>query len=299
MPSETLTLGLPTPPLPQLPPRSRDSHKGTFGHALVLGGSLGMAGSIALTARAAMQTGAGLVTQAVPHRIVDTVAILNPGAMTLPLEQDSEGRVAEQAYAQIEARLAKTTAVACGPGLGRSRSLQTLVRKIVHQVIVPCVVDADALNNLVDSGQWPAGCAGPRVITPHPGEWSRLCGVPASDLHGQRSAAVAFAKKHNLTVVLKGQNTLVTDGHSAYLNDTGTPAMATGGSGDVLTGVITALICQGLAPRDAAQLGVYVHGAAGERAEKELGTRVVLAERLIDYIWGHGEDLGQKMEDKK
>ena len=284
MPSATHSLGLPTPDLPRLAPRQPDSHKGSFGHALVIGGSRGMAGSISLTTRAALQSGAGLVTQAVPDRIVDSVAILNPCAMTLPLANDEVGRIVESAYDQVAERWPRTTAVACGPGLGRSPSLQLFVRRLVEEAPVPCVIDADALNNLSDSGAWPAGCAAARIITPHPGEWSRLCNVPASDQAQQRLAAIEFAKVHNMVVVLKGQHTLVTDGHTVYLNHTGTPAMATGGSGDVLTGIITALICQGLSPRDAAHLGVHTHGAAGQRAEQQRRSRVVLAEQLIDYL---------------
>lgn len=278
------TLGLPTPALPELPPRSPDSHKGSFGHALIIGGSRGMAGSISLTTRAALQTGAGLVTQAVPDAIVDSVAILNPCAMTMPLANDEVGRILDSAYWQIAERWSRTTAAACGPGLGRSRSLQLFIRQFVEDAPVPCVIDADALNNLADLGGWPKSCPAARVITPHPGEWSRLCNVPASDQPSQRLAAIEFARKHSIVIVLKGQHTLVTDGATAYLNDTGTPAMATGGSGDVLTGIITALICQGLAPRDAAHLGVHMHGAAGQRAEKERRSRVVLAETLIQYL---------------
>ncbi len=284
MSSSELTLGLPTPALPILAPRPADSHKGSFGHALVIGGSRGMAGSISLTARAALQMGAGLVTQAVPDRIVDTVAVLNPCAMTLPLAEDEAGRILDGAYWQIAERWSKTTAAACGPGLGRSRALQLFVRQVVEDAPIPCVIDADALNNLADMQGWPRSCAAPRVLTPHPGEWARLSQAPASDPTAQRLAAIEFAKTHGVVVVLKGQHTLVTDGESAYLNDTGTPAMATGGSGDVLTGMITALICQGLSPRDAAHLGVYLHGAAGQRAQLQRGSRVVLAEQLIEYL---------------
>lgn len=280
-----LTLGLPTPSLPVLPARAADSHKGTFGHALLIGGSRGMAGSIALSARAALMTGAGLVTQAVPDRIVDCVTILNPCAMSLPLAEDQAGRILEGAYWQVAERWSKTTAAACGPGLGRSRALQLFVRQLVEDAPVPCVVDADALNNLADMGGWPKSSGASRVITPHPGEWSRLSGVPARDQAAQRQAAIEFAQANSVVVVLKGQHTLVTDGATAYLNNTGTPAMATGGSGDVLTGIITALICQGLSPRDAAHLGVHMHGAAGQRAEQARGQRVVLAEQLVDYLW--------------
>ncbi|MCC6510671.1 MAG: NAD(P)H-hydrate dehydratase [Pirellulaceae bacterium] len=278
------TLGLPTPPLPKLAQRDPSSHKGTFGHALVIGGSRGMAGSIALTARAALQSGAGLVTQAVPDRIVETVAVLNPGVMTLPLAEDEYSRLTDAAYWQIAERFGRTTAWACGPGLGRSRWLQLLVRQLVEDAPLPGVIDADALNNLADAGGWPATSGGPRVLTPHPGEWARLSGVAASDTLGQQQAAITWAARHGIVIVLKGQHTLVTDGKTAYLNDTGTPAMASGGSGDVLTGMITALICQGLSPRDAAHLAVRAHGRAAQLAQHARKSRVVLAEQLVDYI---------------
>jgi NAD(P)H-hydrate epimerase len=204
--------------------------------------------------------------------------------MTLPLAEDEAGRILDSAYWQIAERWSRTTAIACGPGLGRTRALQLFVRQLVEDAPLPCVIDADALNNLADGAGWPKHIAAPRVLTPHPGEWSRLCGVPASDLTAQRMAAIDFAKEHGVVVVLKGQHTLVTDGDTAYLNNTGTPAMATGGSGDVLTGIITALICQGLSPRAAAHLGVHMHGAAGQQAQAARGARVVLAEQLIEWL---------------
>jgi NAD(P)H-hydrate epimerase len=278
------TLGLPTPQLPRLPRRAVDSHKGNFGHALVLGGSRGMAGSISLTAGAALHAGAGLVTQAVPDRILETVAAFNPCAMTVPLCNDADGRIAGAAYDQIAERFSRTTCIACGPGLGRSPELQALISRLMTEAPIPCVLDADGLNNMADSGGWPKSCRAPRILTPHPGEWSRLCGVAASETRSQQAAAIDFAKTHRVIVVLKGHRTLVTDGDSAYLNDTGTPAMASGGSGDVLTGVIAALVCQGLSPRDAAHLGVYAHGLAGELAEQSRKSRVVVASQLVEFL---------------
>lgn len=278
-----LTLGLPTAPLPKLALREPDSHKGSYGHALLIGGSRGMAGSISLTASAALHTGAGLVTQAVPDRILETVAVLNPCAMCVPLRDDAEGRIAVGAYAQIVERFTKTDCIACGPGLGRSLDLQGLVRRLVSEAPLPCVIDADALNNIADAGGWPENCRGPRILTPHPGEWERMSGITARDMESQRHAAIEFARRHRVVVVLKGYRTLVTDGERAYINQTGSPAMATGGSGDVLTGMIAALVCQRLAPLAAAVLGVTCHGLAAERAQ---GSHVVLPTDLISNIGG-------------
>ncbi|MCA9133197.1 MAG: NAD(P)H-hydrate dehydratase, partial [Planctomycetales bacterium] len=182
-------------------------------------------------------------------------------------------------------RLPSATCIAIGPGLGRSRELQTLLRRLLSLATCPLVIDADGLNNLADLSDWSARVAfRPVVLTPHPGEWQRLCGVPASDRRAQSAAAIDLARQTGIAVVLKGSQTLVTDGDTVVLNDSGTPAMATGGSGDVLTGLITALICQGLAVRDAAHLGVHVHGRAAEIAAQQLQTHVVLPTQLIAHL---------------
>jgi NAD(P)H-hydrate epimerase len=161
--------------------------------------------------------------------------------------------------------------------------LQELVPKLIALSRCPIVIDADGLNNLAAVQNWPTTRV-PLILTPHPGEWSRLSGVPASDRDAQDKAAIAFAGRTKCVVVLKGHHTLVTDGETAIWNQTGTPAMATGGSGDVLTGLITALVCQGLTPRDAAHLGVHLHGLAAEMAEKSLGSHVVLPTDLIEHL---------------
>ena len=204
--------------------------------------------------------------------------------MTIPLADDPQGRISLASWESLAPQLDQASCVAVGPGLGQSPELQKLVERIVKQARCPLVIDADGLNNL---SRLPApfdGCRAPLVITPHPGEWSRLSGVAAADRRQQCLAAVEFARRVSAVVVLKGQHTLVTDGHTAVWNDTGTPAMAIGGSGDVLTGLITALICQGLKPRDAAHLAVQVHGRAAEIAQKELRSHVVLPTQLIDHL---------------
>lgn len=276
---------LPCPALPRLAVRSEQAHKGNFGTALLIGGSRGMSGAVAMAGLSAIRGGAGLVRLAVPDRCLETVAGFSPCAMTIPIPDDDDGRMGLAGLNILEPYLASATCIAVGPGLGQSRELQALVRKIVCLAKCPLLIDADGLNNLAVSPGWHARIQAPLVITPHPGEWSRLSGVPANDRLAQCRAAVKFAQQHPYaTVVLKGHRTLITDGSTAVWNTTGTPAMATGGSGDVLTGLITSLICQGMSPRDAAHLGVHVHGLAAEIAAEHLRAHVVLPTELIEHL---------------
>ncbi len=275
---------LPCPPLPRLPVRPMDSHKGLFGHALLIGGSRGMAGAISLSGLAALRAGAGLVTLAVPDRCLETVAAFNPCAMTIPLPDSNIGVLSSAALPIIESWYDRATCIAIGPGLGRSPELSRLVCEIYFQAPCPVVIDADGLNNLAERGHWRQPCRGLRILTPHPGEWSRLCGCPANDKQEQRRKAIGAAKELGVIIVLKGQHSLITDGLSLVLNATGTPAMATAGSGDVLTGVIAAMVCQGLTPREAAHLGVYLHGLSGQMAQRAQRSHVVIATELVEHL---------------
>jgi ADP-dependent NAD(P)H-hydrate dehydratase len=283
-------------PLPQLPPRAADSHKGAFGHALVVGGSRGMSGSISLTGLAALRSGAGLVTIAVPRAIQDVVAGFNPCYMTVGLADAAEHMVDTAAEEVLE--LAEgMTALALGPGLGRTSSTQEFVARLYREVKQPMVVDADALYALAQRKELLTQPAGPRILTPHPGEFARLTGTkPASDDTSRSSAAgeLASASGSTTIVVLKGHHTVITDGTRYALNQTGNPGMATGGTGDVLTGIITALACQGLAPFDAARLGVHLHGAAGDIAASLLGEASLIASDLIDGLSTAFVLLGKK-----
>lgn len=278
------TSSLPSPALPTLPPRAADSHKGDYGSGLLIGGSRGMTGAIALAGLSALRGGAGWVRLAVADRCLETVAAYSPCLMTIPLADDEHGRISLDGWDSLEPQLSKATCVAIGPGLGQSRELQQLVQRVIAHACCPLVIDADGLNNLAHASNWSRNCTVPLVITPHPGEWSRLSGVAASDRNAQCQAAIEFARQTNVIVVLKGRHTLVTDGQTAVWNQTGTPAMAVAGSGDVLTGLITALICQGLVPRDAAHLAVYAHGRAAEFAQRELNSHVVLPTELIAHL---------------
>jgi NAD(P)H-hydrate epimerase len=272
-------------PLPRLPPRRPDSHKGDYGRALLVGGSRGMAGAIALAGRATLRSGAGLVTLAVPQTVQDVVASFEPSYMTHALA-DNGAYVDPSAVAEILALAKTATAVALGPGLGRSDVLTQLVEHAYHKIDRPLVVDADALFALAARPQALALPGGPRILTPHPGEFARLTARQVeNELRVEAAAALAQrdAKKQTI-VVLKGHGTIVTDGSRVCINQTGNPGMATGGSGDVLTGVITGLLCQGLSPFDAARLGVHVHGLAGDLAAAELGQVSLIASDLIEYL---------------
>ena len=276
---------LPCPPLPKLTARPTDSNKGDFGHALFIGGSRGMSGAIAMAGLSALRTGAGWVSLAVPDRCLETVAMVSPCLMTIPLADDAQGRISVNAIDQLEPWFARATCIAIGPGMGRSRELQLLVGKLLRRSVCPLVIDADGLNNLAESGAWPVRTKQSVVLTPHPGEWSRLSGVAAADRLAQCRSAIDTAEKFEaVTIVLKGHRTLVTDGQSAVLNATGTPAMSVAGSGDVLTGIIAGLICQGLTPRDAAHLAVHVHGQAAEASQHANRTHVVLPTELIEFV---------------
>jgi NAD(P)H-hydrate epimerase len=273
----------PLDPLPRLPPRPRDAHKGQFGTALLIGGSRGMTGAIALAGMAALRGGAGLVRLAVPEPCLATVAAAEPSYMTLPLPADPAGRIAAAAGEALRAAAAAATVVAVGPGLGRSAELDRLVPELYRELSGPLVVDADGLNALADDPDTLAQPGGPRILTPHPGEFARLIGRRL-DAEQRPMAAVALAARCRATVVLKGQHTLITDGRRQAVNTTGNPGMATGGSGDVLTGLIAALWCQGLDTFDAARLGVYLHGLAGDLAAAELGEASLIASDLVRWL---------------
>jgi NAD(P)H-hydrate epimerase len=270
--------------LPRLPRREPDAHKGSFGLALIVGGSRGMSGAVAMAGMAALRGGSGLVRLAVPDVCLDVVAAHEPSYMTIPLPSTKKGQIAEESREVIEDWRASTTAIAVGPGLGRSKQLDRLVARLYKTVPQPLVVDADALNALASQPEVLASHGGPRILTPHPGEFARLIGGKKLELDARNQAAVELAARCGVIVVLKGHQTCITDGEKAYLNTTGNPGMGTGGSGDVLTGLVTALLCQGLSPLDAARLGAHVHGAAGDLAADALGQVSMIASDLIRFL---------------
>jgi ADP-dependent NAD(P)H-hydrate dehydratase len=272
---------------PYLPPRDPESHKGDYGRLLLVGGSRGMSGAIALAGLAALRCGAGLVRLATADVCLDVVAGLQREYMTIGLPSDRQGRVSFRATGDLLAACAATDVVALGPGLGRSLGLGVLVSQLYREVLAPMVVDADALNALAERGAPLADHRGPRIITPHPGEFGRL--VPEStraERPAMEQAAARLAGDAGIVVVLKGHCTFVTDGREEYRNATGNPGMATGGTGDVLTGVISAFLGAGLSPFISAQRGVLVHGLAGDLAAERLGEASMLPTDLVDSLSG-------------
>ena len=279
-------------PLPALPPRSPASHKGDFGRVLVLGGSLGMAGAPALTAMSALRSGAGLVTVAVPQCVQGTVAAFDPCYTTVPLVDDAQGVVDLANIVDLSTAGEQYDVWAVGPGLGRSPGAAELVAQLYRTIPRPMVIDADGLNGLARALQHnprllehpPA----PRVLTPHPGEFARLTGDHAGTTSDERiAAAVQLAQRDPsgaTVVVLKGQGTVIANGAQIAVNATGNPGMATGGTGDCLTGVITGLLAQGLGAWEAARLGVHIHGAAGDAAAERWGQVSMTARDLMESL---------------
>ncbi len=273
--------------VPSLPKRKSGSNKGDFGSVLVVAGGRGMAGAAALVGASALRSGAGKVRVATPAEVQPIVASFEPCYMTYPLPEDEDGLIRfPEARKVLEKLLESFHFLAIGPGLGQSDGLKALIRWVLEEVQVPTVLDADGLNNLVGQVELLETIQRPVVITPHPGEFGRLVGKSAAEVNADRTAqAAALASRSpHLTVVLKGEGTVVTDGNRAYVNTTGNPGMATGGSGDVLTGVVAALLGQGLPAFEAAVLGTYAHGIAGDLALDNDGEVGMIAGDIVDAL---------------
>ena len=240
-----------------------------------------MSGAAVLCASAALRGGAGLVRVAVPREILPIVAAGNPCYMTAPLGQDNDGRLDPSAEGDLLGLARGNDVVAMGPGLGRGSSVTSLLSSVLKHLQVPLVLDADGLNAFVQDPSQLKRSA-PLILTPHPGEFSRLLNIeiPTVQAH-RRELATAFAAENGLVLLLKGHRTIVTDGRRVYENTTGNPGMATAGSGDVLTGLIAAFLAQGLEAFAAAQLGAYVHGLAGDLAKAEIGEVGIIASDLL------------------
>jgi len=269
-----------------LPPRRPVSHKGDYGHVLVLAGSPGFTGAAALTSVSALRAGAGLVTLGVPESLNPILETKCTELMTLPLPETAQGTFSPEAKGKIMEFCARATVVALGPGLSRNEETGGLVKKLVKECPLPMVIDADGLNLLAGDVSVLTAARSPLILTPHPGEMVRLTGMAKEELLKDREkAARDFAEKYNVTLVLKGAGTLIAPPSGPlWINLTGNPGMASGGTGDVLTGLIAGFLGQGLSPLDAARLGVYLHGAAGDRAAKKVGRISLIATDLLAEV---------------
>jgi hydroxyethylthiazole kinase-like uncharacterized protein yjeF len=266
-----------------LPERPRDAHKGTFGTVVVLAGSLGFTGAAYLTSTAAARTGAGLVRLLVADTIYPILAAKCTEVMATPVQEVAPGAVGHAAYDSVLRHLASAEAGVIGPGLGRDRSTWRLVLDLVRHVTCPLVLDADALNALADAPRSKSKLGKNRVLTPHPGEMARLTGKTIEAIAADRpGAARKAAKEWGAVIVLKGARTVVAHPDGRCSEDPHeVPALATGGTGDVLSGVIGGLIAQGSDPYSAAVTGVYIHAAAGRRISQRLGESGLLASDLL------------------
>lgn len=260
-----------------LPQRKPEAHKGDFGHLLIVGGSVSKPGAAVMAARAALRAGAGLVTVAAPRAALPLMAPGLPEAMWEPLDQTGDGSIAASAYGRVQEILAGKTSLAIGPGLGRDRETVGLVKRLVAENDLPTVIDADGLNAFQDDvGAIPPHR--PIALTPHPGEAGRLLGCPAREIQKNRLESVRrLAAQTASFVLLKGYRTLVSDPSAqVYINLTGNPGLATGGSGDVLTGVVGALLNR--LPVDVAlRVAAYLHGLAGDLAAETVGETSLMA----------------------
>ncbi len=272
--------------IPKLKPRAVDAHKGDFGRVCIIAGSSGMSGAAALAGRAALRAGAGLVRVAIPESILPIVASIEPSFTTIPLAEDSTGRISAKAINTILSTVSENDAVAFGPGISTSSALRSILETIIKQEQLRLVVDADGLNNLSRIKNWPGKLKAKLILTPHPGEMKKLWSALFREQMppDRQQQAVQLAQHSETVVVLKGAGTVVADGQRVYTNKTGNPGMATAGSGDCLTGVITALAGQGLNSFDAAVLGVYIHGLAGDIAAKRIGQVSLTATDIIQAL---------------
>lgn len=266
--------------------RPADSHKGTYGHLLVVAGSPGKAGAACMAAKGGLRSGAGLVTVSAPSGLVPVIQQQVMEAMCLPAAESVDGTIGAGAGSELVRAAAGMSSCAVGPGLSTHRETVLALRDLVRNATVPLVIDADGLNGIAGATDLLKHAKAPLVLTPHPGEMARLTGLTVPDVQRDRiGVSREFAKKHRVTVVLKGAGTVVAaPGGEVFVNTTGNAGMATAGTGDVLTGVIGSLLAQGYGPTWSACLGVYVHGLAGDLAAAEKGETGMIAGDVIEKL---------------
>ncbi len=269
-----------------LPNRRPDTHKGDYGHVFVIAGSAGMTGAAALTSMGALLSGSGLVTLGIPKSLNPILAAKLTEVMTKPLPETDDQTLSEGAFSKIIKFAEKVNCVAIGPGLSRNSGTEKLVNELVVSLDKPMVLDADGINALEGNASILSSVKAPIVITPHPGEMARLVSLSREAIVKEKEkVAKNFSSKYNVVCVLKGHRTVVAGpGGKAYVNLTGNPGMASGGVGDVLTGMIASFIGQGIRPFDAAKLGVFLHGLAGDLAAKEKGEISLIASDILNKL---------------
>lgn len=269
-----------------IPERQSESNKGDYGRVFIISGSVGMTGAGCLAAGAALRTGAGLVYIGVPSILTSIYDAALIESITIPLEDNNTGYLTKNCMSQINEKIERSSVVAVGPGLSGKDDIMEIVKNIIDNSDKPVIMDADALNALSKDVSALKNLKTEAVVTPHPGEMSRLAGISIEDVQNNRmKVAAEFAQKWKVITVLKGSRTIIAlpDG-TMYINTTGNSGMATAGSGDVLTGIIAGLIGQGVKPSDAAVAGVYIHGLAGDYAAEIKGEHGVIAGDLIEEL---------------
>jgi len=269
-----------------IPPRPRAAHKGGFGRVLVVGGSPGLSGAAGITARGALASGVGLVEVIVPPDLVGATATQAPGAMVHPGETGRDGGLSADLWPRWEGRMGTLNAVVAGPGMGATADTLQVLRRLLLLATKPVVLDADALNAFAGRAHWIEKRSAPAVLTPHPGELSRLMGISVEEVQADRRKAVeSLSALTGAVVVLKGEATLIAEkGRATHINLNGNPGLARGGTGDLLAGLLGGLLAQGLAPFDAACLAVWLHGRAGDLAAWRHGPSAVSVGDIADAI---------------
>lgn len=263
-----------------LPDRNPNSHKGHFGKILLLCGSKGYTGAAAMAAMGALRSGAGLVYLAIPESIYEIEAVKLTEPIILPVD-DHKGTYAISAVEQILSLLAGKDAILLGPGIGQSDGTTAIVKAVLETFNGPVVLDADGINVLKQHKDILRSRTSPTILTPHDGEFCRFGGSLTED---RITSAISFAREYGVILLLKGHRTIITDGVRCYLNTTGNPGMATGGSGDVLAGIIVSLLGQAIPPLEAAACGAWLHGAAGDLCANEIGQSGMLPSDMIQVL---------------
>lgn len=265
--------------------RKLNSHKGDYGHLFVIGGSPGLTGAAALCSLSALRAGAGLVTLGIPESLNPILEVKLTEVMTKPLPETKEKTLSPEALSQVLEFSKKIDAFAIGPGLSTQKETADFLLNLLPRITQPTILDADGLNILAKDISVLKKVRSPFVLSPHPGEMARLVKKPLSEIQKNREKITRdFAAKYGVTLVLKGSKTIVADQKNTYINHTGNPGMATAGSGDVLTGIIGALLAQGLSSFEAAKSGVYLHGLAGDLAAQDKGEISLIASDILKKL---------------